>query len=409
MADRKSIDFPVGPQRVRLTDARIEALVPVNKEFTVWDLDQRRLGIRVQPSGARVYVLRLRQDGAQRWITIGRHGDGWSAVTARARAQELLGLQAKGEDPTRLRAVLRGIPSVRRLAVMYLREHGDLYLKPASRDRLRTSLLHVVRKIGKVRVDKITTEDAAKLHAAMKDTPTAANRALVALHGLMKFAERKGYRSGNPAKGVRYYRERARERYLTPAETARLARALVGAASKESIFVVAAIKVILLTGCRQGEVFGLKWSEVDLDRGLLRLEDSKTGARVVYLNELAQDVLRALPHVEGNPFVVPGWKKGTHYKGEQRAWERIREAAGLPDLRLHDLRHNYASVLASGGASLHMIGQLLGHKRIATTQRYAHLVDSALRELTEKVSGSLVAVTAPPRAGKVTPIGRRRP
>lgn len=105
---------------------------------------------------------------------------------------------------------------------------------------------------------------------------------------------------------------------------------------------------------------------------------------------------------------MPGWKKGTHYQGEQKAWERIREAAGIPDVRLHDLRHHYASILASGGASLQMIGQLLGHKRIATSQRYAHLVDSALRELTEKAAAALAPVTAPRARGKVLPHRRRR-
>ena len=122
-------------------------------------------------------------------------------------------------------------------------------------------------------------------------------------------------------------------------------------------------------------MFGLRWSEVGLERGEIRLEDAKTGGRVVYLNELAQDVLADSPRVEGNPYVIPGWKKGANYKGEQRAWERIREKAGMPDLRLHDLRHNYASVLASGGRVAADDRALLGHKRVATTARYAHLVD----------------------------------
>jgi integrase len=146
----------------------------------------------------------------------------------------------------------------------------------------------------------------------MKATPTAANRALVTLHGLMKFAVRKGHRADNPAKGVKYYKEKARERYLTEAETARLARAIAEAEGKESPFVLAAFKLVLLTGCRQGEIFTLGWSEVDLERGVLSLGDTKTGARVVYLNEAAQDVLANLPRVEGNPYVIPGWKKGEH-------------------------------------------------------------------------------------------------
>jgi integrase len=406
-ADPKRRDFREHVRRLRLTDARLGALEPEAREFTVWAEDPRRLGVRVLPSGAKVYVLRLRQDRAQRWVTIGRHGDGWDVRSATTRAHELLGLHGQGAPVHRLKAMLAGIPSLRRAAVLYLRDRRA-YLKPGSLDRLRTSLLHVVRRLGKVRVDQLTADDVATFHGGMKATPIAANRALVALHGLMKFAQRKSYRHDNPAKGIHYYREKARERYLTEDETARLARALAEAEGKESPFVLAAVKLILLTGCRQGEVFGLRWSEVDLERGVIRLEDAKTGARVVYLNELAQDVLTALPRIEGNPHVVPGWKKGTHYQGEQKAWERIRAAAGMPDLRLHDLRHNYASVLASGGASLQMIGALLGHKRVATTARYAHLVDSALRDLTEKVSTALQAVAVPPPRGKVLPHRRTR-
>ena len=198
--------------------------------------------------------------------------------------------------------------------MLYLRDSAPR-LKPGSLDRLRTSLLHCVRHLGKLRVDRVTVDDVAEFHNRMQATPIAANRALVALHGLMKFAQRKSWRLDNPAKGVRYYREKPRERYLTADETARLARALAEAEGKESPFVLAAVKLLLLTGCRQGEIFGLRWSEVDLERGVIRLEDANTGAHVVYLNELAQDVLSALPRVEGI-HAVPGWKKGANYQGE---------------------------------------------------------------------------------------------
>jgi integrase len=352
-------------------------------------------------------VLRLRQDRAQRWVTIGRHGDGWKVLSATARAHELLALHGQGVRVDRLKAILAGIPSLRRVAVLYMRDR-EAYLKPDSLERLRTSLLHVVKGLGKLRVDRVTADDVAGLHKRMRATPVAANRALVALHGLLKFSKLKGWRQDNPAEGVRYYAERPRERFLSADETARLARVLAEAEGKESPYVLAAFKLLLLTGCRQGEIFGLRWSEVDLERSELRLEDTKTGARTVYLNQLACDVLSALPRVEGNPFVIPGWKKGTHYQGEQKAWERIRAAAALPGLRLHDLRHNYASVLASGGASLQMIGKLLGHKRIATTQRYAHLLDSPLRELTEKVATALSAVATPPPRARVLQHRRAR-
>ncbi len=240
--------------RVRLTDARVEALEPGPREFTVWADDPRRLGVRVLPSGARVYVLRLVQDRAQRWVTIGRHGDGWDVRRATARAHEFLGLQGKGTPVHRLKAILAGIPSLRRAAALYLRDRRA-YLKPGSLVRLRTSLLHCVRKLGKLRVDQVSGDDVAEFHKTMRETPIAANRALVALHGLMKFAQRKGWRLDNPAKGVTYYREKQRERYLSEDETKRLARTLAEAEGKESPFVLAAFKLLLLTGCRQAPCY----------------------------------------------------------------------------------------------------------------------------------------------------------
>src|SRR5262249_30359019 len=146
-----------------------------------------------------------------------------------------------------------------------------------------------------------------------------------------------------------------------------------------------AIKLLLLTGCRKGEIIGLEWRHVDFERSCLRLPDSKTGAKVIPLNGAAMAILEGLPRVGGNPHVIPGIRADTAGPAVGQAWQRVRKAAGLSDVRLHDLRHSFASVAVGGGASLPLIGGLLGHKHAATTARYAHLSDDPLRQVTDMV------------------------
>jgi integrase len=206
---------------------------------------------------------------------------------------------------------------------------------------------------------------------------------------------KRGIRPDNPARGVKKPPVRTLERFLSEEEIARLAGALDDEAQATgSPNAATAIKLLLLAGCRRGEILGLKWQHVDFERRCLRLPDSKTGAKVVYLNAPALALLQELPRVEGNPHVIAGATKGGPLSGIDKVWFRVRKKAGLIDVRLHDLRHSFASVGAIGGLSLPVIGALLGHKHAATTARYAHLSADPVRAANEAVGARIAAAMA---------------
>jgi site-specific recombinase XerC len=206
------------------------------------------------------------------------------------------------------------------------------------------------------------------------------------------FAIGRGLASDNPARGVKKAPVRKVERFLSEAEIARLAEALDAETERSgNPYPSAAIKLLLLTGCRRGEIISLRWQHVDFTRDCLRLPDSKTGAKVVYLNPPARLLLEELPRIADNPLVIPGLRVDGGAAAIQKAWDRVRIAAVLANVRLHDLRHSFASVGAAGGLSLPIIGALLGHKHAATTARYAHLAADPLRAANDVVGARIAA------------------
>jgi integrase len=238
-------------------------------------------------------------------------------------------------------------------------------------------------------------------------------------------AERWGLRPrrSNPCEHVAKYPERARERMLSSEELARLGSALATATNgypsgfnrwhaplrrqfPEDWRAIAVVKLLIFTGARLSEVLGLRWDQIDLQRGIARLSDSKTGSKSIYLTEPAIEVLRAIPRFDNSPFVLPGDRDGRHYSGVQKAWRRIRALAGLHDVRLHDLRHTHASEAVSAGESLYIVGKILGHSHAATTQRYSHLAEDPIRDAANRTAARLArSMTLP--AGKS--IGLRDP
>jgi integrase len=190
---------------------------------------------------------------------------------------------------------------------------------------------------------------------------------------------------------------------------AKLGEALVAAERVgENKRAIAAIRLLILTGARKSEILGARWEWIDIARGYLHLPDSKTGEKLVPLGAPALAVIAAQPRVQGNPYLLPSVKKDMHYVGLPKAWERIRARAGLDDVRLHDLRHAFASVGASGGDSLLVIGALLGHRDAKTTQRYAHLQDDPVRAAANRISGTIAAAMAGRPAAKVVRLKGRR-
>ena len=227
----------------------------------------------------------------------------------------------------------------------------------------------------------------------MRDKPYQANRVLALLSKFFNWCEKHGYRpdSSNPCRHIEKFKEQRRERFLSPLELARLGEALTEAETNDttSPYVIAALRLLVLTGARLSEILTLKWSYVDYENNLLRLPDSKTGAKVIYVNAPALQILSDLPRLEGNPFVICGKREGARLINPQKPWRRIRKAAGLDDVRIHDLRHSFASVAAGSGQSLPVIGALLGHTQPQTTARYAHLAADPLRAASDAIGGRI--------------------
>jgi integrase len=223
------------------------------------------------------------------------------------------------------------------------------------------------------------------------------------LGALLQFAADRKLVSGNPARGVPLLKLERKQRFLSEAEVGRLADTIAAMerAAELSRAAAAAIRLLLLTGCRKTEILSLRWVWVDVERGCLRLPDSKTGAKVVPLASAALEVLVSLPR--RTEYVLPAGKGGGHYTGLQKDWERVRERAGLPGVRLHDMRHSFASFAVAGGVSLYVTGKVLGHRQSRTTEGYAHLADDPLRQAAERTASHIASAMRPkPTTASVT-------
>jgi len=361
--------------RQKITKRTVDQLAPDEADRLIWDTDVKGFGVRCRPSGAKVYVLKMRVRGRQRWLTIGQHGSPWTPEGARVEAKRLLGLRASGKDPAAEREHERGVITVAELGERFLDKHVARRCKPTTAADYRRAVQSLINPaLGRLRITEVDRADIARLHQQLEDHPYQANRVLAVLSKMFNLAEEWGLRAdgSNPCRHVKKFKETKRERYLRADELQRLGTVLREAEGREGNFAVAAIRLLLLTGARLSEILTLKWEHVDEDSRVLRLPDSKTGAKVIHLNEAAMEILRRLPHEDKNPHVIPGHRAGARLVNLQAPWRRIRTMAGLDDVRIHDLRHSYASVAAGLGLSLPMIGNLLGHSQPATTHRYAH-------------------------------------
>ena len=284
--------------------------------------------------------------------------------------------------------------TVAELCTLYLSE--GVATKKASTiamDRTRINL-HVIPLLGRRRARDIAQGDVERFMNAVakRSGKGAASRTVGMLGGIFSFAVRKFICSKNPVRGVQRFEDRKATRFLSLVELARLGETLT-TAEREGVnpYAVAAIRTLMFTGCRKAEILTLRWDDIDWENDCLRLPESKTGAKTVALGAPAIELLHGLPRVDGNPYVFPGTKDRAHLVGLQKIWHQIRNRAELPDVRLHDLRHSFASVGAAGGDSLLIIGKLLGHKNAASTQRYAHLGDDPLRSAANRISQQIAA------------------
>jgi integrase len=358
----------------------------------LWDDELSGFGLKITPAGRRVYLVQYRlggRKGRTRRVTIGVHGR-ITPDQARTEAKRLLGLVAAGVDPAEEKQRAKDQPEFGNLMTAFLVEHADAKLKASTAaEYRRLDRLYLNETFKRRLVADIARPDVTGLHHSLREKPYQANRLLALLSKFFNWCEKRGYRpdGSNPCRHIEKYKEQKRERFLSEDEMARLGEALADAEEKKTTtpWIIAAIRLLVLTGARLSEVLTLKWSYVDLTRGAIRLPDSKTGAKTIYLNAAAVDVLSSISRHENNPYVICGEREGAHLVNLQKPWRRIRKAADLDDVRIHDLRHSFASVAAAGGMSLPIIGALLGHSQPATTARYTHLASDPLREASESI------------------------
>ena len=387
-----------------ITLSVIKAMQPGSRE---WDQGTGAVSgfhARRQKGDAITYMLKYHVGGRARWHTIGRHGPPWTPDTARKEARRLLGLVAGGGDPAGVKAAVKAAPTLADLAARFLAEHAEAKRKASTTKEYRRLIENLILPaLGKHKVAEVTRADVARFHHSRRGTPIEANRALALLSTLFNWAERVGERpdGSNPCRHVERFPQRPRERFLSADELARLGEAL--AAWEGSPFAVAAIKLLVFTGARLGEILGLEWDWVNMERGEARLPDSKTGAKTLHLPAPALEVLVGLPRIEGVPYVL-GAKRGTTFVEEP--WRRIRGAARLDDVRLHDLRHSFASVAVAGGMGLPIIGKMLGHTQAQTTQRYAHLASDPVKAAAATVAGKIAKAMQGKPGAEVVPLRR---
>lgn len=406
---------------VKIGKRTVDAAAPEAAAYRLWDADLKGFGLKVMPGGAKTYFVWYRagegRAAVRREYTIARHGE-MTPEQARQEAAKVLSRVRLGEDPQRSRQRARNDMTVAALCDLYLAE--GVATKKAStvasdRSRIKS---HIKPLLGRKPVAGVTSADVERFLAdiaagktavvrkpSRKAAPKAqpadrrrrtdpaarggkgtATRTVGLLGAIFAFAMRQGLRPDNPVRGVTRFKDRQSQRYLKADELGRLANALAAAeragANGQG---VAAIRLLAFTGARKSEIEGLKWSEVDLDHACLRLEDSKTGFRIVPLGPPALTCLQGIERGE-SPHVFPSQGGDGHYVGTPRVWQRVRKAAKLENVRLHDLRHTYASFGITSGLSLPLIAAILGHKDVKTTQQYAHLADDPVKLAANKAA-----------------------
>jgi integrase len=371
----------------------------------LWDTKLRGFGLFVHKSGTKVFILKKRTvNNRQTKITIGRFGE-LTIDQARKMALERTSELIKGGDPSQCKRKEREIPRFDHFARRYLAEHCEIKNKPTTLRNNKAIIENIlIPRFGAMAISRFGHDEVLKLRNSMRRTPYRANRAIALIRHMMNLAEQLGHRPPhtNPCpKGITLS-ERKRERFLDDDELARLAKTLRAEEAQWrpllpqfawELSPVFAVRLLVLTGARLSEILTLRWDDVDLKHQTLRLKDSKTGPKPIYLSEQAIEVLLSIPRCSANPYVIVGRKPGSRLVNLQKPWRRIRAAAGLPDVRLHDLRHTYASYGATSGLGLPIIGTLLGHRSAATTHRYAHVANrpahEAARHIGNRIGASL--------------------
>ena len=362
----------------RLTQSRVDAFKPRKSVYDIRDTNIKGFGIRVLPSGRKRYFLHTQIAGRRVWHTIG-DGKVLTLDEARKEARSILTGRHEGVEPP---PDIAPDPLFETVAD----EVFDRYRRHWKPGTLKVNLYYLKNQIlpwfGGRPIRSITHLDVQRWFASLHATPVAADRSVPVLSVILRQAEVYGYRpeGSNPCTGIKRYRRQGRERFLTHDEMRRLSRVLDRCWECRP-FHASVVRLLLHTGCRRSELLMLRWSEYR--EGKLHLCDSKAGPRTVWLSSAARQILDNLPRF--GPWVFPR-RCGSHHLSRaslNRFWQSIRITAGIKDVRLHDLRHSYASVALAHGETILTIGRLLGHNNPATTLKYTHLADATVHEAAE--------------------------
>lgn len=414
---------------LRLSKSTIDALPSTQATQFYWDDTLHGFGLKLLRDGTRTYVVQYRtaggRAGSTRRVTIGKHGSPWTAETARAEAKLILGRAAVGDDPAKAKRERREMLTVAQLCDQYMRDGtGTKKDSTLATDRGRIDR-HIKPSLGQRKVDEVTQADIRKFMKNIAEGTTAADlktkprgRAIVRggkgtatrtvglLSGIFTYAKELGLIDQNPVHGIKRYPDKKNERYLTPAELAALGQALDQAdilgTNPKALTIV---RLLIYTGARRGEIERLTWKEVDLVGGRLKLDDSKTGQKVIRLNSTARELLEKWGSKTGHKtgYVFKATEGDGHFVGTPRIWSSLRKACGLHDVRLHDLRHSFASVGVMAGTPLMIVGALLGHADHSTTQRYAHIADDPIALAAEQIGQQLREAMSGTAAGNSYP------
>ena len=434
----------------KLTKSVVDALQPRERDYVTWCGQLPGFGVRTRPTGRKSYITQYDFNGRTRKVTIGTHGP-MTVDLARDKARAVLANAQLGVDEAEAKAKRRAEMTVAELCDEYLAEGCDK--KKASTiatDKGRIAR-HIKPLLGTKKISDVSRGDIERFMRAVATGKTAkvftneqgnrvavtggkgtATRTVRLLGGIFSYAVKHGYIDANPRSGVQLYADNKGKRYLSSDEFQRLGDALREAETlglpwqfnegvKEkhrpkkaenqreimSPHAIAAIRLLMLTGCRLSEILKLRWDDVDFSRGLLDLSDSKTGAKEVLLGAAALKVLADIPRIEGNPYVIVGETSDKPRSDLKRPWKRITSHADLPDVRLHDLRHSFASVGVASGMGLPIVGKLLGHTSPSTTARYAHIAEDASRRALNTIESTIAAgIGLPVETAEVVPMKR---
>ena len=418
------------PERVKLTKRTVDAAAPAAAgDYFVWDTELAGFGLRVRASGRKVFVAQYRVNGGrgakQRRVNVGTYPT-LSVDKARGKAADVLAEAQLGGDPARARDKARAASTVGELIDLWLEEGAHINRRTGA-IRSERSLAgergrvdaHVRPLLGSKRLDELTRADVERFRDAVARGATkgehktklrgrarvrggvgTAGRTVRLISSILAFAVDRELIGDNPCRGVRLAPGKVMNRFLSGAELQRLGAALEAeSAAGVHPHGLAIIRLLAITGARRSEIAGLRWAEVDASHGCLRLATSKTGAKVVPLAPAALAILSELPRQAGSEWVFPASRGGGHFVNVGKTWEAVRERAELEGVRLHDLRHTFASFGAAGGFGLPVIGALLGHRQAATTARYAHLADDPVKRAAARIGGEIGAAMQARAAG----------